>query len=106
MILTRIAGAFLLSAVAAATATRMVGAHPQAAAGPRSEIAFSTAARAEPVTGMVYVAISRESDARRTPIQQVDTNGVPFFSTAVEALAPGATAAITATNLGHPVASL
>jgi hypothetical protein len=72
--------------------------------GPRVEIVFTAAARAEPVTGRVYVAISRTND--RTPIQQADSTGVPLFGTNVTALAPGAAAIIDATTSGHPVASL
>jgi hypothetical protein len=76
----------------------------QSAPGPRIEISFAPAARGEPVTGMVYVAISR--DKRRTPIEQVGPTGVPLFSREVGQLAPGAAAVIDSASLGHPVASL
>ena len=75
-----------------------------APAGLRFEIAFGKDARAEPVTGRVYVAISRTND--RQPIQQADSTGSPLFAKNVESLAPGATAVIGADDLGHPVASL
>ena len=65
---TRLFGVVLL-VVLAATATGRLSA--QAAPGPRFEIGFARAARAEPVTGMVYIAISR--DNQTWPIQQVGT---------------------------------
>lgn len=75
-----------------------------AADGPRIEVGFSTAARAVPVTGRVYVAISRDND--KPPIQQVDVGGVPLFGRNVEALKPGETAAIGPDDFGAPLASL
>ena len=45
-------------------------------------------ARNEPMTGRVYVALSR--DNKRTPIQQAAPTGSPLFSSAVEGLKPGA----------------
>ncbi|MFT4256508.1 MAG: alpha/beta hydrolase-fold protein [Pseudoxanthomonas sp.] len=72
--------------------------------GPRIEVSFAKAARAEPVTGRVYVAISRDND--KPPIEQADSTGVPLFGHNVEALAPGAAAAITADDFGAPLASL
>jgi enterochelin esterase-like enzyme len=73
--------------------------------GIRFEISFPADARAEAVTGRVYVAISRENN-QRAPIQQVGPTGVPLFSHAVEALRPGQTAVIDARDLGHPMQSL
>jgi len=72
--------------------------------GLRVEISFAAGARAEPVTGMVYLAISK--DNQQAPIQQTDPEGVPLFSAFVQNLAPGAPAIITRENRGHPVASL
>ena len=72
--------------------------------GPRFEISFSSAARAEPVTGMVYLAISR--DNQTTPIQQADTTGAPLFSRLVDKLKPDTTITLSAEDRGHPVASL
>ena len=71
---------------------------------PRVEISFAASARQQPVTGMVYLAISR--DNRQTPIEQVSPTGVPLFSHYVENLAPGAVVALGATDRGYPVASL
>ena len=74
------------------------------ATGPRVEISFTPSARAEPVTGMVYLAISR--DNRTPPIQQTDPTGVPLFSKYVEQLKPGTAVTLGAEDRGHPVASL
>jgi len=71
---------------------------------PSIEISFASAAHAEPVTGMVYVAISR--DNKTPPIQQTDPTGVPLFSHHVEQLMPGASVRLSAADQGHPVASL
>src|SRR5215472_3915047 len=57
--------------------------------GPSVEISFTSAARNEPVTGMVYLAISR--DNRTPPIQQTSPTGVPLFSKYVDQLKPGVT---------------
>jgi hypothetical protein len=77
---------------------------PQPAGGPRIEVSFPAEARGEPVTGMVYVAISR--DNREPPVDQTGPTGVPLFSTFVEGLAPGAAATIGPADRGHPLASL
>src|SRR5436190_2254706 len=76
-----------LAALAAASGMR-AGVQP-AAAGPRVEISFAASARQEPVTGMVYFAISR--DNRLTPIRQHDTTGVPLVADkTIPAIAPTA----------------
>src|SRR3954467_5858684 len=98
---TRVLLGGLLAAVAAAGAIRTAAQTPP---GLPVRIPFATGARAEPVTGMVYLAISR--DNRTTPIQQADPEGAPLFSTYVEELKPGATVTIDAAAQGHPVASL
>src|SRR5437762_3596015 len=92
-----------LAALAAASGMRAAGAQP-AAAGPRVEISFAALARQEPVTGMVYFAISR--DNRLTPIEQTDTMGVPLFSKYVDQLQPGTAVTLDGNDHGHPVASL
>jgi hypothetical protein len=73
---------------------------------PRVEISFASAARAEPVTGRVYLALSRTSSATSTPIQQTDETGVPLFGVDVSNLAAGAAAVIDADAFGYPVRSL
>jgi hypothetical protein len=96
----------IAAAACAASAIAVTAAHVRAhgTAGPQFEISFSAAARSEPVTGMVYVAISR--DDKRQPIQETGPTGVPLFSKYVEQLAPGAAATIGGDDRGHPIASL
>src|SRR5262245_58562523 len=75
-----------------------------AASGPRFEITFTRTARAEPVTGQVYVAISRTNSP--TPIAQASPTGVPLFSRAADALAPDQPVTIGSDDMGHPLKSL
>jgi len=74
--------------------------------GPRFEIAFTAAAHPAPITGRAYVAISRTSDAQRTPIAQTGENGVPLFAVNIDQLAAGKATIIDASVFGHPVQSL
>ena len=76
------------------------------AAGPKFEVSFSKAAHAAPITGRVYVAISRTFDGTRTPIAQTGETGSPLFGLNIVDLAPGAAAVIDARTFGHPVQSL
>ncbi|MEZ5317259.1 MAG: alpha/beta hydrolase-fold protein [Vicinamibacterales bacterium] len=99
-----IAGAGALALALAALATTAAG-RQAAGPGPWFEVEFPAAARAEPVTGRVYVAISRPGESR-TPIQQASPTGAPLFSVPVEALAPGQPARIGPAAFGHPVQSL
>ncbi len=106
--------------VACVGASALVAAHPAApvpaqapAAGPRVEVSFAPGARAEAVTGRVYVAFARDSErvpsrtgAKQTPIDLTGPTGTPLFSTMVEGLAAGAAAVIDADDFGHPVQSL
>jgi hypothetical protein len=102
--LGRLAATFGLSLALAAIAVRAQQAAPPRS-GLRFEVRFTPAARSEPVTGRVYVAISRVND-RRTPIQQADSTGAPLFGVDVENLAAGAAATIGPDDRGHPVVSL
>ncbi|HUL73118.1 MAG TPA: alpha/beta hydrolase-fold protein [Vicinamibacterales bacterium] len=72
--------------------------------GPTFRVSFAAAAHGAPITGRVYVAISRTND--RAPIQQADSTGAPLFGRNVEALAPGAAAVVGPDDFGHPIASL
>ena len=74
------------------------------AADTRFDISYPASANAGPVTGRVYVMISRTND--REPRLQIGRLGVPFFGRDIEKLAPGAPATIDATDLGSPVVSL
>lgn len=99
---TRLVVSVFLAVLAAGAAVRLAAQPP--ARGLRVEISFAGAARPEPVTGMVYLAISKDNQA--PPIQQTDPEGVPLFSAFVQDLKPGSPAIITRENRGHPVASL
>ncbi|MEP6765086.1 MAG: hypothetical protein ABJB66_12275, partial [Gemmatimonadaceae bacterium] len=97
--------------VLALAAAMLVTANPlaliaQAIPGPRFEISFSKGAHAAPITGRVYVAMSRTNDARRTPIQQTGETGVPLFGANIDNLAAGAATTIDAGTFGFPVQSL
>jgi hypothetical protein len=72
----------------------------------RFEISFARAAHAEPITGRVYVALSRTNDGQRTPIQQTGETGVPLFGVNIENVAPGAAVIIDARTFGFPIESL
>lgn len=91
-------------AATALVATALLTWPVTAAAEQRFEVSFPTAAHAEPVTGRIYVMISRTNE--REPRLQIGRTGVPFFGRDVEALAPGEAGIIDATDLGSPVASL
>lgn len=74
-------------------------------AGPlRFAVTISPAVRSEPVTGRVYVAISR--DRSGPPIEQVGPTGVPLFGVDIEAVPPGRPILVDASALGHPLRSL
>ena len=91
-----------LAAVVAAAA--VVGGPTAATAEQRFELSFPASVHAEPVTGRIYVMVSRTND--REPRLQIGRTGVPFFGRDVERLAPGEAGVIDATDLGSPVASL
>jgi hypothetical protein len=107
--LRRVVAALLFASAIGSTLVLVEGAQPReraqrAPSGPRVEISFAGATRRAAVTGMVYLAISR--DNRTPPIQQTDPTGVPLFSKYVEQLQPGTAVTFTAEDRGHPVASL
>ena len=68
------------------------------------EISFPASVHSKPITGRVYVMISRTNE--KEPRLQIGRTGVPFFGRDVESMAPGSTATIDETDLGSPVASL
>jgi hypothetical protein len=94
----------VVALVPVVVAASHAAAQPRGGSAPIVEISFAKEARAEAVTGMVYVAVSREN--RRTPIEQTSPTGVPLFSHYVEGLAPGAAVAITSDDRGQPLRSL
>ncbi len=87
------------------------GRDSQAVRSVRIEISFSAEARSEPVTGRIYVALSRERGRERRgqvagPIQQAGETGAPLFGLNVEDLRPGRPAVIDGSVFGWPVESL
>ncbi|MEP6781905.1 MAG: alpha/beta hydrolase-fold protein [Gemmatimonadaceae bacterium] len=93
-------------ACGALTIAAPVAMSAQPATGPRFEIAFSKDAHPAPITGRVYVAISRTNDARRSPIQQTGETGVPLFGANINNVAAGVATPIDAGTFGFPVQSL
>jgi hypothetical protein len=78
-------------------------------------VSFPAAAHAGPITGRVFVMISRTDSMPRfgsqqkvaaEPRMQIGRTGVPVFGRDVERLAPAQSATIDATDLGSPVESL
>jgi Putative esterase len=98
MIRRFVAAAFIAIGAAAGAAQRSDGV--------RFEISFAMAVRSEPVTGRVYVAISRDGSPQRSPIQQASPTGVPLFSKGVDDLRPGQTVIVDENDFGHPIQSL
>ena len=74
------------------------------AADTRFEISYPAALNAGPITGRVYIMITR--DPTREPRLEIGRVGVPFFGRDVERLGPGQSAIIDGTDLGSPVAKL
>jgi hypothetical protein len=74
------------------------------AADTRFDISYPAAANSGPITGRVYLMITR--DGTREPRLEIGRVGVPFFGRDVEKLAPGQSAIIDGTDLGSPVANL
>ncbi len=70
----------------------------------RFAISVPPSAHAEPITGRVYVMISRKNEPE--PRLQIGRTGVPFFGRDVDNLAPGRPATIDDTDLGTPIESL
>lgn len=101
----RFTAASLSLALAATLTTTLTG--YQKTAPPRKlkfEVSVPAATRAEPITGRVFVIITKVND--REPRLQPGRTGAPFFGRDVEALKPGQPATIDETDLGSPVESL
>ena len=93
--MTKLAWVIALAAIAASSCF---------AAATRFEVSYPASAAAGPITGRVFIMISR--DGQREPRLQISRIGVPFFGRDVEKLAPGQAAVIDSTDLGTPVESL
>lgn len=72
----------------------------------RVEITFPRAAHSAPITGRVYLALSKTSDSLRTPIEQTGETGVPLFGVDIDNAAPDKPLVIDAAAFGFPVRSL
>lgn len=90
----------LLSNVAA-TQTSVIIPGPSGRALIKFEIRVPVSVRSEPLTGRVYVIISRDSTS--DPHTQVARVGTPLFGHDVVRLAPGASATVSGMDLGTPV---
>src|SRR5436190_24402643 len=71
-----------------------------AGAQPRFEVSFGPGANPGPITGRVYVALSRTSTPTSTPINQTGETGVPLFGVNVEELSAGKAATSDAGTRG------
>lgn len=94
-------------ALSVAALAAVAGVHAQKPApsrGVRVEISFPESVHAGPVTGRVYMMVSRTND--REPRLQIGRTGTPFFGRDVEKLSPGKAGIIDITDLGTPVESL
>ena len=99
----RLAGAFVISAaLASAAASTVVLVQSQARPAVGFDITVPASAHAAPITGRVYVMITRDGQSEpRLQLNQRD--GIPFFGRDVEKLAPGSAARIDTSDLGFPV---
>ena len=91
----RLASQFALAAIAATAG---------AAGEPRFEISFPASAHSGPITGRVYVMISRQGE--REPRLEIGRTGIPLFGRDVEKLAAGKNVVLDGSDLGTPVKSL
>jgi len=80
------------------------GPKPLARSGLKFEISFPSKSHPSPITGRVYVMISREKG--REPRLQVSTNGVPFWGTDIYSLKPGEVVTIDEDVFGYPLKSV
>jgi len=70
----------------------------------RFRVRFPASAVDQPITGRIYVMISRTDE--REPRLQVGRTGVPFFGHDVEGLAPGTWGTIDGSELGFPLEAM
>jgi len=72
----------------------------------RFEVSFPAAVHAQPITGRVFLVITRDSAPPPRLRAGSFTESTPFFGVDVSALAPGQPAAIDPATPGYPIASL
>jgi len=80
------------------------GAQARRPPGLRFEVSYPASANAGPVTGRVFVMITRRGQPE--PRLQIGRTGAPFFGRDIEALPAGKPAVIDAAVLGSPIESL
>lgn len=85
-------------------AAKLRGAAPLQDTGFRFEIVFPEEAHPGPITGRIYVMISRTNQPE--PYLQIGRTGTPFFGRDVDSLPPGVAGVIDTGDLGTPVESL
>jgi len=90
-----------LAAPLAMAQTSMILPGPSGKAHVKFEITVPTSVRNEPLTGRVYVILSR--DNKTDPHTQVARVGAPLFGHDVKQLAPGTPAVVSGMDLGTPV---
>ncbi len=91
--------------LAAVTTLALSGAALPAAA-QRFEISFPAAVHAAPITGRVFLVVSRDSAPEPRLRAGSFTESTPFFGADVSALTPGTPTVIDPATLGYPLASL
>ncbi len=92
--------------LAVGCAVALAGAAAAQAPGLQFSISFAAAAHAEPITGRVFVILSRDSSPEPRYQTHPFGHGVPIFGLDVSQLAPGQPATIDATVPGYPLNSI
>src|SRR5690348_5344595 len=92
---------------ALAGSTLLLGSAPpgRTTGSPQFAISFPASLHTAPITGRVFVIITRDSTPEPRLQAGSYTESAPFFGVDVNALAPGQTAVVGDTTLGYPVAS-
>ena len=89
-----------------ATGVSHAQAPPAAASTLRFDVSFIPQAHEGPITGRVFVMVTRTVDKVPEPRLQIGRTGVPFFGRDVERLAPEQIVSIDGTDLGSPIDSI
>src|SRR5438552_11871597 len=98
-----------ISVVLAAAGVGSAGvtqAQPAAPQKLRFDVSFIPQAHEGPVTGRVFVMVTRTVDKVPEPRLQIGRTGVPFFGRDVERLAPEQIVSIDGADLGTPIDSI
>ena len=79
---------------------------PAAVSKLRFDVSFIPQAHDGPITGRVFVMVTRTVDKVPEPRLQIGRTGVPFFGRDVERLQPETIVSIDASDLGTPIDSI